>query len=223
MSLAQDAAISTPELLELILFHLPMRDLLVTAPLINKRWQALTLAPTLQRALFFEPDPIVSKPVMNPLLAEIFPAFFKFTSENRWRGTSESIMKMSWSKAPDAFKRKEASWRRMLVTQPPAQTMIIKETSHGRGGNHERQTTLKGLSLRMGLLYDIAVPFINRHASSFYVRWNHGTDLEDDLTLDVIYAVQCVWGRPRPLDERFESDGSLRKFVAHNFEKLVEN
>ncbi|KAJ7731951.1 hypothetical protein B0H14DRAFT_3517764 [Mycena olivaceomarginata] len=34
---------STPELLELTLSHLPMRDLLVTAPLVSKTWQVLTL------------------------------------------------------------------------------------------------------------------------------------------------------------------------------------
>ncbi|KAJ7228139.1 hypothetical protein GGX14DRAFT_611447 [Mycena pura] len=215
MSPAQDAVISTPELLELTLLHLPMRDLLVTAPLVSKAWQALTLTPALQRALFFEPDLTVSdhERVMNPLLAEIFPPFFKPHGANWWF-TSKSIMRMPWSKAPDAFKRKEASWRRMLVTQPPTQTMLVKET---RRGNFERRAMLKGLSLRMGLLYDLTVSSINRRASTFCVRRNNGTPLEGDLTLDVIHTVQSIqWS---PLDERFESDG--RKKVEVNFGEFV--
>ncbi|KAJ7348323.1 hypothetical protein DFH08DRAFT_865784 [Mycena albidolilacea] len=70
MSNALVVVMSTPELLELTLSHLPMRDLLVTAPLVSKTWQALTLTPALQRALFFQPDPS-SLSVHNPLLVEL--------------------------------------------------------------------------------------------------------------------------------------------------------
>ncbi|KAF8181147.1 hypothetical protein K438DRAFT_1415641, partial [Mycena galopus ATCC 62051] len=134
---AQDVMMSTPELLELTLSHLPMRHLLITAPLVSKTWQAITLTPTPQRALFFLPD-LTSEPIQNPLLAQIFPPFFIHGGQSRssWPGHASSIMSMSWSKAPDAFKRKEASWRRMLVMQPPAQTMLITETSRGRGGKY---------------------------------------------------------------------------------------
>ncbi|KAJ7790782.1 hypothetical protein B0H14DRAFT_3501268 [Mycena olivaceomarginata] len=45
-----------------------MHDLLMTAPLVNKTWQS-TLTPSVQRALFFEPDPS-SERTQNPLLAE---------------------------------------------------------------------------------------------------------------------------------------------------------
>ncbi|KAJ7460084.1 hypothetical protein B0H11DRAFT_1622585, partial [Mycena galericulata] len=130
MSTAKDAVISTPELLELTLAQLPMRELLLTAPLVSKTWQAITFAPSLQRALFFEADPSSSEPVQNPILVEMFPPFFGPETRSRWSwpGTSDTIMAMPWSKAPDAFSRKEASWRRMLVCQPPVQTMVIKET-----------------------------------------------------------------------------------------------
>ncbi|KAJ7834824.1 hypothetical protein B0H14DRAFT_2797994, partial [Mycena olivaceomarginata] len=75
LSTARDSVISTPKLLELILSHLPARDLLVTTPFVSKTWLAHTLTPALQRALFFRPD-ILSTPLQNPLLAEIFPPFF---------------------------------------------------------------------------------------------------------------------------------------------------
>ncbi|KAJ7236358.1 hypothetical protein C8J57DRAFT_1728271, partial [Mycena rebaudengoi] len=57
MSTAQDEVISTAELLELILAQLPLNILLATIPLVNRTWQSATLSPTLQRALFFQPDP----------------------------------------------------------------------------------------------------------------------------------------------------------------------
>ncbi|KAJ7696980.1 hypothetical protein B0H17DRAFT_881974, partial [Mycena rosella] len=157
MSTATDIVISTPELLEHTLAQLPMRDLLVTAPLVSKTWHAITLSPTLQRALFFQPDPLSNAVQKNPLLVEIFPPFFAPEGRNRWSwpGEASTIMSMPWSKAPDAFKRKEASWRRMLVTQPPAQTMAIIETRHGQLGDSERQAVLDDLSLRMGVLYDL--------------------------------------------------------------------
>ncbi|KAJ7466750.1 hypothetical protein B0H11DRAFT_2047580 [Mycena galericulata] len=208
MSTAKDAVISTPELLELTLAQLPMRDLLITAPLVCKTWQAITFAPSLQRTLFFEPDPSSSEPVQNPLLAEMFPPFFGPEGRDRWSwpGTFSAIMSMPWSKAPDAFSRKEASWRRMLVCQPPVQTMVIKETCHGRRGNFTRRAELTDLSLRMGHLYDLAVPFIDRVASSFYMRWQEHIALSGVLTLAVVYTTQCVIGGPRPLERRFYSD-----------------
>ncbi|KAJ6559703.1 hypothetical protein B0H19DRAFT_1069436 [Mycena capillaripes] len=126
---ARDSVIQTPELVEHTLALLPIRDLLVTAPLVNKMWQAITLSPTLQRALFFEADPTASAshPVKNPLLVELFQPFFASNPAKKylWPGSAASILAMPWARAPEAFKRAGASWRRMLVTQPPAQTIVV--------------------------------------------------------------------------------------------------
>ncbi|KAF7344859.1 F-box domain-containing protein [Mycena venus] len=73
---AQESVISTPELLEHTLSLLPLRDLLVTAPLVSRTWRTMALSPTLQRTLFFDPDPSATNPAQNPLLAETFPPFF---------------------------------------------------------------------------------------------------------------------------------------------------
>ncbi|KAJ7123562.1 hypothetical protein C8R44DRAFT_875750 [Mycena epipterygia] len=187
MSSAKDVVISTPELLELILARLPMRKLLTTAPLVSKMWKAHTLSPALQRALFFQPDPS-SERIQNPLLLELFSRFFGPKGPNRWSwpGEASTIMVMPWAKTPDAFKRADASWRRMLVQQPTAQTMTITETCHGQGGyNSERRAVLNDLSLRMGVLYDMAVPFIDRVASSFCI--NTGT------TISIARAISLSW------------------------------
>ncbi|KAJ7270490.1 hypothetical protein C8J57DRAFT_1508523 [Mycena rebaudengoi] len=162
MASAQDAVISTPELLELSLSYLPMRDLLVTAPL---------------RALFFGADPS-SEGIRNPLLIELFPPFFapRGSSHYQWPGKASAIMAMPSAQATEAFRRKEASWRRMLVSQPPVQTIIVTETCYSRRGKSKRCGALRDPSLRMGVLYDLAVPLINRTASSFCVRWHDGTE-----------------------------------------------
>ncbi|KAJ6538529.1 hypothetical protein DFH09DRAFT_1283352 [Mycena vulgaris] len=163
MSTAKIVVISTPELLELVLSHLPMRDLLVTAPLVSK---------------------------------------------THWPGKASYIMSMPWSKAPDAFKREEASWRRMLVIQPPAQKMTVTETCHGEDGDSERRAVLDDLSLRMGILYDLTIPFIDRAASRFCIRWHDNSGAEGDLTLAAIFVKQCRAGSRRLLDKRFSSDGA---------------
>ncbi|KAJ7445064.1 hypothetical protein FB451DRAFT_1293260 [Mycena latifolia] len=218
MSTAKDAVMSTPELVELTLAQLPMRDLLVTAPLVCKMWQAITLSPTLQRTLFFQADS-KSERVQNPLLVEMFGPFFApggLNPGSRGPGNAKSIMAMPWSKAPAAFKRADASWRRMLVMQPPAQTMVVTESSHGWGGVSQRRAVLNDLSLRMGTLYDIAVPLIDRVVSSFCIHWHSDTETEGDLTLAVGYVVQCSMGIRRMLDNRSYTDGS-RPFVQIEF------
>ncbi|KAF7366381.1 putative f-box domain protein [Mycena sanguinolenta] len=213
---ARDATTSTPELLELILAHLPMRDLLVTAPLVCKTWQALALTPALQRVLFFEPVPLSSSaPMQNPLLAELFPPFFTAVAQDthwaRLPGSARSIKSMPWSKSPAAFKRAEASWRRMLVAQPPPLTMIVAEKCYGQSGAAERRTALTDISpLRMGSLYDIALPFADADTDSFFcVLWRDGdveTDSEGDITLAVTYTESTRQRRGLRLDERFYSD-----------------
>jgi hypothetical protein len=217
MSTAKVEVISTPELLEHILARLPMRDLLVTAPLVCKTWQAVTLSPTLQRALFFEPDPSASvsaKRVQNTLLVEMFSPFFAFRKDDSspWPGDTDSIMAMPWSKAPDVFKRAEASWRRMLVTQPPTPTVVVIQTSYNPVCASDRRGVLNDVSLRMGGLYDLTLSLVD-DATSFRIEWHNDTELEADLTLFVTCSPGCM-DEPEPLDERFCSDGAKAVEIA---------
>ncbi|KAJ6508677.1 hypothetical protein C8R45DRAFT_449643 [Mycena sanguinolenta] len=205
------AVLSTPELLEQILVQLPIRDLLVAAPLVSKTWRAVTLSPTLQRALFFEPDPLASpsKRVQNPLLVETFPPF-AFCEGKLWPGSLDAIEAMPWSRAPDAFKRKEASWRRMLVSQLPVQTMVIEQEVHGMAGSSKRQAVLNDLSLRMGALHDLIVSFVgNDEGVSFRFRSRDGTKLEGHLVLELFASYGCL-DSERTLNKRFRSDGEKK-------------
>ncbi|KAK7044322.1 hypothetical protein R3P38DRAFT_3258493 [Favolaschia claudopus] len=196
MSTPQDTVISSTELLELILSHLPMRDLLCIAPIVSKAWQATTTTPYLQRILFFEPDPSAdpSTLIQNPLLAEIFSPFFT-RLENphayHWPGRTASIWEMPWLKKLDAFRRAGASWRRMLVTQPPVQTLALKHVTSYRLGSTTRQATLSDLSLRMGFLFDLILPLSQ----------------DGDSTIHLRKSVGCmVDTRPVKRDTRFDSE-----------------
>ncbi|KAJ7607086.1 hypothetical protein DFH06DRAFT_1250157 [Mycena polygramma] len=213
MSDAQDAVFSTPELLEQILARLPMQDLLVTAPLVSKAWQATTLTPRLQRILFFQPDPTSTfEPAQNPLLVAKFPPFFapKPGNQSRWSSFSaRSITKLPWAAAPAAFRRRDASWRRMLVRQPPVQSILVAEMCHAQMGDFDRRAELRDLELRMGTLYDLVLPLIDRVASSFRIRWTGTADA--DITLDAISTIQCVVGRRSPLDRQFYTEGTFDK------------
>jgi hypothetical protein len=199
--------IQTPELVELTLALLPIRDLLVTAPLVSKMWQAITLSPTLQRVLFFEADPTASAShaVQNPLLAKLFQPFFAPTPA--WPGTASSILAMPWAQAPEAFKRADAVWRRMLVTQPPAQTMVVIEKDDGMDGISARRTPLRDLSLRMGML------FLHYDDACFRTIWNNERTAETpDLTFVVSSSTSCEEDSDpeRVVDERFDSDGGSK-------------
>ncbi|KAF7377264.1 F-box domain protein [Mycena sanguinolenta] len=201
MSIAQTTVISSPELLEHTLTHLPMRDLLVTAPLVSQMWHAITLTTTLQRLLFFEPDTSSGR-AENPLLVELFPPFFAQGGRGRWTWPNfEAIKTMAWSKAPDAFKRPEASWRRMLVTQPPARRLVMTERSHAQDGDFVRRGVLDDPCLRMGVLYDLVLPLVEPHvlsSTSFLIRWPDREDAgRDEIALGVVSMSHCTPDRSR--------------------------
>ncbi|KAK7000300.1 putative MFS transporter [Favolaschia claudopus] len=172
---------STPELLELILVDVPMLDLLLCAPLVCKTWQATTKTPTIQRLLFFLPDPTIpaSERILNPLLEAKFPPFFTpdpYGHGGNWcRVAYRHIRSMAWSKKVKAFKYAEASWRRMLTTQPPTQRMLVKEGTYQLHNNRERRAFLHAqhtppLFATMGFLYDVVVPRLDT-GSSLLIRW----------------------------------------------------
>jgi hypothetical protein len=212
MSAARETVISTPELLEATLSHLPMHDLLLSAPLVSKMWQATTLTPILQRALFFQPDPS-SPRGPNPLLAKSFSPFF--TSDEVWMWSARDIGAMPWANAYKAFRRRQASWRRMLVMQPPLQKVIVREIRDDSDGvrQWDRRAVLEDFGeLRMGALYDLVLQLIDRRGRSFSVDWPHSevAELEGEsgegLTLVVQYTEQNDTADIRPVfGKRFES------------------
>ncbi|KAK7039740.1 putative f-box domain protein [Favolaschia claudopus] len=216
MSTPQNTVISLPELLELVLSHLPMRDLLCSAPLVSKTWQATTRTPLLQRILFFEPDPSAD-PALNPLLAHTFSPFFarlenmENTRAYHWPGRTASIMGMPWAKNPDAFRRAGASWRRMLVAQPPVRSLFLDHVIKCRFFYIADQATLLDLTLRMGFLYDLILS-LTHDGVCFWIDW-HGAGAGHEHSCDSTIHFRsdgkngCVVNfRPAKHDARFESE-----------------
>lgn len=66
-----------------------------------------------------KPDVPMHEKVQNPLLAEAFPSIFP-SSGKEFRKCTFAALNMNQSNTKRAmYMRKEASWRRMLVQQPP--------------------------------------------------------------------------------------------------------
>ncbi|KAF7190714.1 hypothetical protein HII31_07873 [Pseudocercospora fuligena] len=118
--------LGTSELLENILLHLPMRDLLLDQR-VCKTWKAcIDSSVKLQRGLFFKPaGNIIAHPrlqegvvimwspknlFVNPLLLDAFGSF----------NLARDILHLkSKPCSEDRFTRSDASWQKMLLTQPP--------------------------------------------------------------------------------------------------------
>ncbi|KAF2166465.1 hypothetical protein M409DRAFT_23104 [Zasmidium cellare ATCC 36951] len=132
-SSAAHRTFQVPELLEMIFLKASITDLLTKMPRVCKHWKAtIEGSIKLQRALFFKPSADVllhqdEESLENMSLGEVYiqgtedtwnypvianPFLFQLTNDYL----------ISWSDAshmPKGVERPEASWRRMLVTQPP--------------------------------------------------------------------------------------------------------
>lgn len=158
---AQSHALSIPEIFELILLNLDTRTLLTKATRICHAWSHfINSSPPIQWALFFRPltNSLNKTKTQNPLLAATFPSIFhQSTSSNggstnknndpetdtstiddkinsRLTFTSFDMVRnpLKW----DAYIRPEASWRRMLVQQPPVYTLSLLRSNVGHGGQY---------------------------------------------------------------------------------------
>jgi hypothetical protein len=205
-----------PEIAELMLAHLDMRTLLVSATRVCQRWNSLISASlTLRKALFYDADddftgdelgwdPLASddrdvspqRPRFNPLLVQMFGScFFDFGRLHQFVRRAESFYTMPWTSKPysisfhddprygrdyflvkpefkndedhrcalkdrQRFTRPNASWRRMLVLQPPPHHMGVLrwDSSDAFVRPEVAEVALLDKSatggLRMGELYD---------------------------------------------------------------------
>ncbi|KAH1949415.1 hypothetical protein KXV69_004086 [Aspergillus fumigatus] len=133
-------------------------------------------SPMLQQALFFEPIPPEQcrKKLFNPLLAQYFTGLLPPSMDPS--GVRDCNLWHTWSKQSDRRQkifRREASWRRMLVQQPPASLAYV-EASYSCGDQiYKRyylscnasptthlindQVQMDLIGLLMNMLYDIVL------------------------------------------------------------------
>ncbi|KAI9924875.1 hypothetical protein ASPWEDRAFT_40561 [Aspergillus wentii DTO 134E9] len=165
-------ALSTPELLELILLQLDLRTLIASTPQVCRAWAALVKESSLiQEALFMKPlrKHPNSEKQLNPLLVDAFPPLFQYHDPETPEGEAYELplTTLDMVKRPEkkeAYLRPEASWRRMLVQQPPATTLAVYQTSvscQGYSGSYtflQRKDPEKAQEgIRMDLLFDLVL------------------------------------------------------------------
>lgn len=129
-SLRSISALKSPELLEMILLHLDMRSLLTSAMGVCRKWRDLIrTSPSLRRALYFDADKTANEknPRFNPLLVELFRPLFDFTVMPLKRNGIDdlAIEALPIGRRTRAFYRRNASWRRMHVRQPPLEYLGV--------------------------------------------------------------------------------------------------
>lgn len=171
------------ELLEGILQHLNMQTLLVISQLVCKRWHTVVEASSvLQQRLYFRPHATGQIQVAsrterrkNPLLEQHFQPLFEDTISSEHTTHRQGIARRGYAglgplqlrvpgmsianmkqgrKKHKAFVRTGASWRRMLVTQPPIES--ITYLKHGYYGDFVSFCALQfPRGLRMGEFHDL--------------------------------------------------------------------
>ncbi|KAJ7306850.1 hypothetical protein DFH08DRAFT_1054251 [Mycena albidolilacea] len=193
--LVPDASSSTTNAVVVVYKYLVLdtRDDRLDMPVLMATNQAVLIKPetvapsTLNLRLPYEQldrKNTLSTPLQNSLLDEIFPPFVTPGphDENTWKwpGTARAIRAIPWSKVPDVFKRED--------------TLVLEETCFGQYDAH-RQAVVNGLLLRMGDLYDPAVPYSDcAMRCTFCVHWP-GNEVElkgeSGLTFVVTYTEGC--------------------------------
>jgi hypothetical protein len=128
-----DKVLGVQELLGAILLQVDMGSLLTSCLRVCQKWNmVITTSPRIQRHLFLSEDPD-AEPIHNPLLEKHFPFIFTHVSSplnelNFFSLTKEPMdhvfdmpfpeLAMIWERT-DAYSHPRASWKRMLVHQPP--------------------------------------------------------------------------------------------------------
>ena len=135
-SLATEKVLSTTELLENILLHCTIRDLLINALRVSKQWKStIDKSIHLQRALFFEP---LSYEPLRLFNSTKIPGA-RFWARNTTDPYAYSVLKNPFVDKyinvarylrKSSMQTAEASWRRMMPAQPglyPATLYPVRE------------------------------------------------------------------------------------------------
>ncbi|KAJ6110310.1 hypothetical protein N7486_002545 [Penicillium sp. IBT 16267x] len=138
---ATKKCLDTPEILEMILARMDMRTLLTSAQRVSRSWfNLISTSPSIQKALFFTPikdsEWGTEEKILNPLLTETFPSIFP--AKARRYGYWFNICDLPMTKDASSmarFVRKDASWRKMLVQQPPISGIGLFPISSSMGGD----------------------------------------------------------------------------------------
>jgi hypothetical protein len=207
MSSACTHVLSTPELLESILKHLPPPTLLHAELVSTYFHTTITSSPLLQQLLFFRPS-TSQEWTLNPLLRKDFLPFFVVPGKiyGGRRHQFKVLQALPWTKSPAtkaAFLRKGASWRDMLIMHPSPKVLHIRSWVHAMGGDTESKVTIPFPNnyVTMGILYDVAESFVKTqyaNGGSFGLSFiDKGPTEPPYLALQLSWGASCTprWAR----------------------------
>jgi hypothetical protein len=135
---AVQRVLSTVELLSNILAHLTFRDLVNVQRVSRSFRNTVATTPAIQEALFLRPTWDVTHSAPNPLLHELW-----FRDDRDTRGPSSQWLdatleefvsrRVPGEEDTEALRRPEASWRKMLIVQPPVMRLVVHELREESG------------------------------------------------------------------------------------------
>lgn len=145
---ATTKVLKTPEILEMILARMDMRTLLTSAQRVSRTWfELISKSLLIQKALFFTPindfEWGIYQKILNPLLTETFSSIFP--TKDRLHSCWFKVCDLAMTKDASTmarFVRKNASWRKMLVQQPPISDIGLFKIFSSKGGDGARISSI---------------------------------------------------------------------------------
>ncbi|KAI1344929.1 hypothetical protein F5Y15DRAFT_410615 [Xylariaceae sp. FL0016] len=170
---SESRALETPEVIEAILVKVPIRTLLVSATRVSKFWNTvINTSPSLQQTLFFAPesssdDLCYQQTRPNPFFEDwIHHEDAQPEISTHLRNSSRETDILSLLKN-DSWKYPDASWRRMLLEQPPRELHILTGHIYGKRLPPQRLYQCTRLSQpRMKALFSAMVTSVMGRLSS---------------------------------------------------------
>ncbi|KAJ4370767.1 hypothetical protein N0V83_005289 [Neocucurbitaria cava] len=217
MTSAREQVLGTPELLEAVLYQLcqiaPQIELLRARIVSHGFRAAITSSPCIQQLLFLRAERATKRESwrLNPLLSKHFVPWFAGPLSDRWSmPTHKTLLLLDWMESKrEAFLRAEASWRNMLVVQPPPEQLSIIRFSHARlvNGEDKRQDASVSFAgspaggVTMGFLYDITESFVRLYPhSQFGVSIRNSDVGPPQIDLHLLYSLDRCPNLPQRLD-----------------------
>jgi hypothetical protein len=193
---AVDRIITTNELLEAILFRLDEQTLLVIALRVSKHWKTvIDSSPSLQQVIFFRPSPtpMANSEVIrreNPLLKQHFSIWYE---DGLWTDNYAAVeynidqFQQSLRIARNGvlnskFKREHASWRHMLLHQPPMHQLGILEELDVNCPFFSLGCAVVEcpVGLTMGTLYDLTLESLDAEHKRKFRMSSYPFEFEDE-------------------------------------------
>lgn len=215
---ATHAVLFTPELLCNIISQLPLADIVTTTGVCHFWRNAVAADPQVQKALFLKPEEVrrgqfflsndsqldeflsevksgdaikdVTKMDACHIIGRVHPYLAKIC--NTWFLMRGSVENMDTIATAPNFNHPDGSWRRMFITQPPCQTVMIMvetEDNEEKWVNNFRYRDIDGV--RLGGLYDrMRRSMTTIHAEEFHIMaWILGYSKQGtenyDTTMDI--------------------------------------